>query len=42
MTHDQLEMLLMGNICNDNSIDNVIKTKKIFLEEKLKEIVEEV
>jgi NADH dehydrogenase len=42
MTHDQLEMLLMGNVCNDNSIDNIIKTKKISLEEKLKEIVEEV
>lgn len=41
ITHDQLAMLLMGNVCNDNSIENVIKIEKISLEKKLSEIIKE-
>jgi NADH dehydrogenase len=42
LTYDQLKMLLQGNICNDDSIDNIIHIKKITLEEEIEKIVKEV
>ena len=42
LTYDQLEMLLKGNICCDNSIDKVFHMKKISLEDQIIDIVKEV
>lgn len=42
MTSDQLQMLLEGNVCNENCIDHIIKIKKIALTEKIADILEEV
>jgi NADH dehydrogenase len=42
ITYDQLLMLLKGNVCDDNSIEDVIKIKKISLIEKIADILKEV
>ena len=42
LTNDQLEMLLRGNICSDNSIDQIFDIEKISLEDQIIDIVKEV
>ena len=42
ITHDQLYMLLEGNVCSEKNIDDIFKIKKIPLIEKIADIVKEV